>query len=85
MTQKQKHFFAYQWIKCSDFHLSFDSVGQTAYSILDKDAIKCNFEEEEDDEDENTPSVINYFKKQTPQLKSNKFFTKHNMKRVDSF
>ena len=58
----------------------------TAYSILNKDAIQCNFEEEEDEEeDENTPSVTNFFKKQTPQLKYSKFFAKHNMKRVDGF
>ena len=58
----------------------------TAYSILDKDAIQCNFEaEQEDEEDENTPSVTNFFKRQTPQLKCNKFFAKHSMKRVDGF
>lgn len=58
----------------------------TAYSILDKDAIPCNFEEEEDEEDtENTPSVTNFFKKQTIQPTSNKFFTKYSMKRVTNF
>lgn len=59
----------------------------TAYSILDKEAFKCNFEEEEDEDDtnENTPSVSNYFKKQIPEVKSNKFFIKHNIKRVDDF
>lgn len=59
----------------------------TAYSILDKNAIQCNFEEEDDDEDdaENTPSVTSYFNKQTIEPKFNKFFTKNSMKRVNNF
>lgn len=57
----------------------------TAYTILDKEAIQCNFEEDEDNEDENTPSVMGFFKKQIPQLKSSKFFIKNNLKRVENF
>ncbi len=58
----------------------------TAYSILDKEAIPCNFEEEEEeDADENLPSVTNFFKKQPLQPTANKFFTKYSMKRVCNF
>jgi ribonuclease H2 subunit A len=57
----------------------------TAYTILDKDAIPCNFEEDEEDEIENAPSVTNFFKREVPQSTHNKFFLKHSMKRVDNF
>lgn len=56
----------------------------TAFTILNKDAIQCNFEEDDDEEDENIPSVSNFFKKQTP-VKCNRFFNNNNLKRVDNF
>ena len=56
----------------------------TAFTILNKDAIQCNFEEDDDEEDENIPSVSNFFKKQTS-LKCNRFFNNNNLKRVDNF
>jgi ribonuclease H2 subunit A len=59
----------------------------TAYTILNKEAIQCNFDEEdEDEEDENIPSVSNFFKKQaSSEIKCNQFFTRHNLKRADNF